>query len=35
MFREQIAVEGNLLRLALGGFAGSWLFIFLVTVSDV
>ena len=33
MFRDQIAVEGNLIRLAIGGFAGSWLFIFLVTVS--
>lgn len=31
MFREQIAMEGNLLRLAIGGFAGSWIFIFLLT----
>ena len=32
MFREYLAVEGNLLRLSLGGFAGSWIFIFTLTV---
>ncbi|XP_003389796.1 PREDICTED: protein KRTCAP2 homolog [Amphimedon queenslandica] len=31
MFKDQIAVEGNLIRLAIGGFAGSWVFVFLVT----
>ena len=35
VFREQIAMEGNLWRLAIGGFTGSWLFIFLLTVRPV
>ncbi len=30
--KEQIAMEGNLVRLAIGGFAGSWIFIFSLTV---
>lgn len=32
VLKDEIAMEGNLLRLALGGMAGSWVFVFVLTV---
>lgn len=32
VFKDEIAMEGNLWRLALGGFVGSWFFVFILTV---
>lgn len=35
VFKDEIAMEGNLWRLALGGFAGSWFFVFTLTVRSL